>query len=307
MGTASPRRRWTTRSPGCASSAQADRERIVGLDPRRADVILAGAVILEGDRRGLGGTRGVGERSRDSLGSAARAGRAGAGRGALEPAATSTVFCWACARGCPGSRAWRSRALAGCKGKPATIVSDFQDAFDRTELGADWNATSPAYRLNGGQLEVSRAYNHPAWLRRRLPDDVAIDLDVTSNSPDGDIKVEVFGDGESFDPDKGSYDSTGYVLIFGGWHNSLSVICRQEEHGAGRKAQRADLRVEPGRRYHFAITRRQGAHRLAGRRAPVSFMDGSRTAVRSPPTPISPSTTGKPTSPSTTSASGRRQ
>ena len=88
---------------------------------------------------------------------------------------------------------------------------------------------------------------------------MAIDLDVTSNSPDGDIKLELFGDGESFDPDKGSYDSTGYVLIFGGWHNSLSVICRQEEHGAGRKAQRADLRVEPGRRYHFAITRRQGA------------------------------------------------
>jgi hypothetical protein len=88
---------------------------------------------------------------------------------------------------------------------------------------------------------------------------VAIDLDVTSKSPAGDIKVELYGDGESFDPDKGSYTSTGYVLIFGGWHNSLSVICKQEEHGAGRKAERSDTHVEPLRRYHFAITRRGGA------------------------------------------------
>jgi hypothetical protein len=150
-------------------------------------------------------------------------------------------------------------SLAGCRGKPPAIASAFNEDFDRTELGADWNATSPAYHLAGGQLEVSHAYNHPAWLRRRLPDDVVVDLDVTSNSPDGDVKVELFGDGESFDPDKGSYDSTGYVFIFGGWHNSLAVICRQEEHGAGRKAQRADKRVEPGRRYHFTITHRHGA------------------------------------------------
>ena len=101
--------------------------------------------------------------------------------------------------------------------------------------------------------------SHPAWLRRRLPNDVGVELDVMSKSPTGDIKLELFGDGESFDPDKGAYTSSGYVLIFGGWSNSLSVICRQEEHGAGRKAARADIRVEPGRNYHFTITRRGGA------------------------------------------------
>ena len=69
----------------------------------------------------------------------------------------------------------------------------------------------------------------------------------------------MFGDGESFDPDKGSYVSTGYMLIFGGWNNSLSVICRQNEHDDGRKAERRDIRVEPGRKYHFTITRRGGA------------------------------------------------
>jgi hypothetical protein len=162
--------------------------------------------------------------------------------------------------------AWRhwicGLALAtavGCRARPPRVDAPFTDDFERAELGPEWNATSTAYRLAGGQLEVSDGYNHPAWLRRRLPPDVIIDLDVTSKSPAGDIKVELYGDGESFDPDKGSYTSTGYVLIFGGWHNSLSVICRQEEHGEGRKAERGDVRVVPLRRYHFTITRRRGA------------------------------------------------
>ncbi|HVV51877.1 MAG TPA: hypothetical protein VHO06_19570 [Polyangia bacterium] len=150
-------------------------------------------------------------------------------------------------------------AVAGCHAGPPAIKAPFTDDFERADLGANWNATSPAYRIAGGQLEVSHAYNHPAWLRERLPKDAVIDLDVSSKSPDGDIKVELYGDGASFDPDKGSYDSTGYVLIFGGWHNSLSVLCKLEEHGAGRKAERADLKVTPGQRYHFTITRKDGA------------------------------------------------
>jgi len=150
-------------------------------------------------------------------------------------------------------------AAAGCRGKPAAIAEPFTDDFERPELGVTWNATSPEYRIAGGKMEVSNAYNHPAWLRRRLPANVVVDLDVASSSPAGDIKVELFGDGESFDPDKGGYTSTGYVFIFGGWHNALSVISRENEHGEGRKAQRADVRVELGRTYHFTITRRDGA------------------------------------------------
>jgi hypothetical protein len=49
------------------------------------------------------------------------------------------------------------------------------------------------------------------------------------------------------------------MLIFGGWNNSLSVIARQNEHDDGRKAARRDVRVEPGRKYHFTVTRRGGA------------------------------------------------
>jgi hypothetical protein len=149
--------------------------------------------------------------------------------------------------------------LPACRAKVPVIDAPFIEDFERADLGASWNATSDQYQIEAGKLTVSNAHNHPAWLRRRLPRDVVIDVDAMAKSPTGDIKLELFGDGESFDPDKGSYTSSGYVLIFGGWQNSLSVICRQDEHGAGRKAQRSDIRVEPNRSYHFTITRRGGA------------------------------------------------
>jgi hypothetical protein len=148
-----------------------------------------------------------------------------------------------------------------CRTKDPAITASapFRDDFERPELGPAWNATGPEYRVSGGKLTVAGAYNHPAWLRRKLPRDVALDLDAVSRSPAGDLKIELYGDGESFDPDKGSYVSTGYVLIFGGWQNSLSVICRNNEHDEGRKAERRDIRVEPGRTYHWTVTRRGGA------------------------------------------------
>jgi hypothetical protein len=151
--------------------------------------------------------------------------------------------------------------IGGCRVQDETITSaaPFSDTFDRTDLGPAWRDTGDAARIVAGALTVRNAYNHPTWLRKRLPRDAIIDVDVQSNSPAGDIKVELFGDGSSFDPDRGGYVSTGYVLIFGGWHNSLSVICRQNEHDEGRKAARSDQPVQMGRRYHFTVTRKAGA------------------------------------------------
>jgi len=149
-------------------------------------------------------------------------------------------------------------ALGGCRAKDPLLTTAFVDAFERTELGAAWLDTGGHYGVSNGKLIARNAYNHPAWLRKRLPRDVTVELDVQSNSSAGDIKVELFGDGASFDPDRGGYVSTGYVFIFGGWRNSLSVICRNNEHDDGRKAMRTDRRVEVGRTYHFSITRQGG-------------------------------------------------
>jgi Farnesoic acid 0-methyl transferase len=145
-----------------------------------------------------------------------------------------------------------------CRAKDPIVSAPFSDNFDRAELGPAWNATTPEFHIKDGALTVKNGYNHPAWLRQRLPRDVVIDVDATSRSPAGDLKIELFGDGESFDHDKAAYTSTGYVLIFGGWHNSLSVICRIHEHDDGRKAERADTHVVPGHTYHWTVTRRGG-------------------------------------------------
>jgi hypothetical protein len=147
----------------------------------------------------------------------------------------------------------------GCRAKDPMISAPFSDNFDRAELGASWNATGPQYQLVGGALTVQNAYNHPAWLKEKLPRDAVIDLDISSKSVAGDMKIELWGDGESFAHEKGAYTSTGYVFIFGGWHNSLSVLCRMQEHDQGRKAERADVRVQPGRTYHWTVTRKGGA------------------------------------------------
>jgi len=150
----------------------------------------------------------------------------------------------------------------GCKSRIPVIDAPFSDNFDRAALGADWLDTSHGAKIKEGKLNLVRAYNHPVWLRRKLPRDVQIDFDAVSRSPAGDIKVELYGDGESFDPDKGRYDPTSYMIVFGGWHNSRSVISRLGEHDEAVKAHMDRVGPEPlvlpGQTYHFTITRRGG-------------------------------------------------
>jgi len=156
------------------------------------------------------------------------------------------------------ARALLLLTLAACKVReqPA-IESSYTDDFGRTSLGPDWTRTGSGYRIVDGALNARGAHNHPLWLARRLPaGDVQVDLDAWSTSPDGDIKVEIFGDGRSYDPDGNRYTATGYVLCMGGWKNSTSFIARKDEHG-GEMVKRAQPKVVPGQRYHWRIVRRR--------------------------------------------------
>ena len=141
--------------------------------------------------------------------------------------------------------------------EPPAIAAAWTDDFERPDLGGDWRPTAEAYQLVNGALSARGARNRPMWLRRALPRDAVIELDVWSNTPDGDIKVELYGDGRSYDPDGGAYTSTGYVAVMGGWNNSKSILARESEHGK-QVVARTEPRVEQGKRYHWKLVRRGG-------------------------------------------------
>jgi hypothetical protein len=145
--------------------------------------------------------------------------------------------------------------IAACKVKdPPPVTEEWKDDFERGDIGGDYYATGKGFDIVSGQLSARGAHNHPLWLRKKLPHDVRIELDCWSNEERGDVKVELFGDGKSYDPDAGRYMATGYELIFGGWFNSKSIIARLDEHGKD-VVENTSLKVQPTRHYHWSIER----------------------------------------------------
>ncbi|MCX4242324.1 hypothetical protein [Paraliomyxa miuraensis] len=155
---------------------------------------------------------------------------------------------------------WAVLAASGCEEVPRTYstraedgVVLFRDDFERDELGPDWHVTGPGASLERGVLVIEDLHNHPLWLTHPLPDDVRVEFDARATTEEGDIKVELCGDGKSRATSM-NYVATGYVVIFGGWNNTLNAIVRNNEHGRQRETS-SEPKVEPGQRYHFSITR----------------------------------------------------
>ena len=131
---------------------------------------------------------------------------------------------------------------------PVSAEVPFRASFDADGLpGAPWWAAGGLWRVEGGELHAPGTRNNPLWLEAKLPPDVKISFTARAASPHGDVKVEVFGDGRDH--------ASGYVLVFGGWKNTLSVLARLDEHGEDRLERRTP-KVEPGRRYRFEVERR---------------------------------------------------
>ncbi len=149
---------------------------------------------------------------------------------------------------------------AGCEEQPRLYSTRaakgeiiLREGFDRAELGERWHATGTGARIENGLLVVDGVRNHPLWLELDLPDDVRIEFDAWASTDEGDLKVELFGDGVSFATSP-NYIASGYVVIFGGWNNTLSALVRKNEHGQQRVTS-SELKVQPDKRYHFVLTR----------------------------------------------------
>jgi hypothetical protein len=183
------------------------------------------------------------------------------------PLRAALLVCLACF---PGGVA------CGRPSAPSIGKEGFSDDFARSDLGPDWNNTGGPYSIKDGALVVAGAKNKPLWLKRALPRDARIEFDARSDSPEGDIKVEVYGDGKSF-AETTSYTATSYVIIFGGWNNRLNVIARMNEHGDDRVVG-PKFPVEPGRTYHFKIERRGDTLR--------AFVDDRELGTLKDPAPL---------------------
>lgn len=138
---------------------------------------------------------------------------------------------------------------------------------DPSGLGPNWTSLSAsAWRIENGKLCGEGAKNHGAWLNKVLPVNARIEFDATSDSTEGDLKTEVWGDGRSGATQDSYVNATSYLAILGGWKNTVHVLARLNEHGDNRKEIKVDPtsddpRAKPvirGQTYRFKVERSDG-------------------------------------------------
>lgn len=140
-------------------------------------------------------------------------------------------------------------SISSCRLPDPKEQIHFYDDFSRTELGENWHSSYDGWRIEDGWLVVENAYNAPLFLSQSLPEQVRITFQAKALSEEGDLKFEVFTDGQRHE--------SGYICIFGGWSNRLNVLARLHEHGDDRQASDQRL-VQENRVYNMAVERTDG-------------------------------------------------
>lgn len=165
----------------------------------------------------------------------------------------------------PATRAPSKPAASAASAHPM-LTAAWEDSFNRAELGPDWTTLSPAWKITNNRLCVRGARNKGAWLAKRIPTNARIEFDAYAESPEGDLKVELWGDGASGATSTSYTNATSYLAILGGWKNSKHVLARINEHGDDRLEIDVDPHsddermraIAPGQAYHFKVERADG-------------------------------------------------
>jgi hypothetical protein len=182
-------------------------------------------------------------------------------------------------------------AAAHVRQAPNVLKTVFEDRFDRpaasatpapsasasaapsasasaqSSLGPNWyQSQTSVWHIEDGKLCGEGAHNHGVWLQRPIPINARIEFDAVSDTAQGDLKAEVWGDGQSSATSVSYTNATSYLAIYGGWKNTEHVLARINEHGGDRKEIHVDKdsddpRQRPvtgGQIYHFKIERTDG-------------------------------------------------
>ena len=146
------------------------------------------------------------------------------------------------------ARRYADTTRAGLSGGQVLFEEDFSKGLDR------WRVEGKNWRVVDGALFTGDKPNNNQgiWLSEALlSQNVRIEFDARSvkgNNDvfEGDIKCEFGGTKPEH--------IAGYVMIFGGWKNSLNTIARLEEH-TGRMVTDDALKLEDGKTYRIALVR----------------------------------------------------
>ncbi len=158
-------------------------------------------------------------------------------------------------------RALRSSAIANLSGLllaavgclptvPSTTpaAEAVRDDFADADLDARYFKQGGSWRVVDGKLSTLGDHNLPLWLEAPLSKNVRVEFTATSASTAVDMKVELFGDGIRHE--------SGYIVIVGGWSNTITAIARLDEHQKDRQSRR--MRHESGKAYRWRVERSDG-------------------------------------------------
>jgi Domain of unknown function (DUF6250) len=158
-----------------------------------------------------------------------------------------------CVSGCQPKKARRYHTDTQAKLKSGKLIfsEDFSGGLDK------WNVEGENWRIVDGQLFSGDKSNNNAgiWIKKAvLPENYRIEFKAKSVKGNnkvfqGDMKCE-FGGVEPA-------HISGYVMILGGWQNTLNTLCRLEEH-TGRLVIDQSRKVKEGQTYLIQLVKSAG-------------------------------------------------